>query len=132
MNKICSVCGISVIPLDVKACESCDKGRELYGDAVNKNRQAYYDKYKRDKGAKRFYDSKTWKMLRINAIQRDKGLCQDCLDNKTITDIDEVDHIIPIKISWDKRMDIDNLRGLCSAHHRQKTRQDKIKYKDLN
>ncbi|WP_090758577.1 HNH endonuclease [Bacillus sp. OK048] len=95
----------------------------------NKDRYKYYDKYKRDKDAAAFYNSKPWELVREQALLRDLGLCLHCLESKEITLADMVDHIIPIKIEWDLRLSIGNLQSLCNACHAVKTSEDKIKYR---
>lgn len=88
----------------------------------------YYDRYVRDKESSKFYKSKSWKKTREQVLIRDKGLCQSCLKNKRITMASIVDHIIPLKIAWEKRLDMNNLQSLCQSCHNQKTAEDKKKY----
>lgn len=95
-----------------------------------KDRHALYDKYKRDKKTEEFYKSGEWIIVRQQALIRDKGLCQECLKNKMISIATEVDHIIPIKVRWDLRLKLDNLRSLCHKCHMAKTAEDKRIYKE--
>lgn len=94
----------------------------------NKDRYKYYDQYQRDKKTAKFYNSAEWKSLKQQALIRDKGLCQDCLDKQKITIATEVDHIIPIKERWDLRLVLGNLRSLCHRCHMRKTARDRKKY----
>jgi len=85
------------------------------------NNNRYYDKYHRSEPSKRFYHSTAWKKAREIIKIRDNGLCQQCLKDKRITIGTIVDHIIPIKQDWNKRLDEDNLQLLCQSCHNKKT-----------
>lgn len=93
-----------------------------------KERHRHYDKYQRDQKAAGFYNSKEWERARQQALVRDNGLCQDCLDQMLMTSADVVDHIKPIKHFWNLRLTLSNLRSLCHAHHNRKTAEDKRRY----
>ncbi|MGN7938511.1 HNH endonuclease [Metabacillus sp. 22489] len=116
--KLCS-CGK---PIDIKKtkCNNCSKS--------NGERHRLYDKYRRDKEAASFYSSSAWQKVREQALIRDKGLCQLCLKKKKITLADMVDHIIPIKVMWEYRFDLENLQSLCNHCHSIKTNEDKKIY----
>lgn len=81
----------------------------------------YYDRYQRNKKHNRFYHSASWKRVRDLIRIRDNGLCVECLNDKRITVGTIVDHIIPIKQNWNKRLDEDNLQLLCQPCHNKKT-----------
>lgn len=81
------------------------------------NQNQYYDKFKRNKESKQFYDSPAWKKCRKLALTRDNYLCLDCLEHKRITKADMVHHIIEIKDDRTKALDVDNLRSLCNTCH---------------
>lgn len=81
----------------------------------------YYDKYQRNKKHDQFYHSAAWKRARDLIRIRDNGLCIECFNAKRITVGTIVDHIIPIKQNWNKRLDEDNLQLLCQACHNKKT-----------
>lgn len=89
----------------------------------------YYDKYIRNKKHDRFYHSVAWKKLRDYIWIRDNGMCQQCLKEKKITIGKIVDHIIPIEIDWNKRLDEDNVWLLCQSCHNKKTAEDEKKYR---
>ncbi|MCC2248845.1 HNH endonuclease [Virgibacillus sp. AGTR] len=72
---------------------------------------------------KRFYDTKEWKSLRYQAMLRDGFICVCCGREAKIGD-----HIIPTKVSWDLRLDINNVQSLCFECHNKKTLEDKRKY----
>lgn len=81
------------------------------------NRHQLYNKYKRDKDAQRFYNSKAWNETRTIALIRDYYLCQECLKNKIIKAYNVVHHIVPLKESTELSLDIDNLISLCHECH---------------
>lgn len=87
-----------------------------------------------------FYHSKEWKRIRKDALQRDGGMCQDCMDRmraeigykpKRAT---MVHHIIPRSERPDLALVMDNLRSLCSGCHeiRHPERRSKKKRKTLD
>lgn len=81
------------------------------------NRQTYYNKYKRDQEAKRFYNSKAWDVCRTTVLIRDHYLCQECLDNKIIRVYDVVHHIKPLKDYPELALTVSNLICLCHTCH---------------
>lgn len=126
--KLCK-CG-RPIPLNESNCNSCN--------AIKDDRHKLYDKHKRNKESTSFYKSKEWKRLREEVYISQQGLCQRCLKQKKIVtgSYDKngrfirniVDHIIPILIDWNKRLDKRNLQVLCQKCHNQKTAADKKLY----
>lgn len=88
----------------------------------------YYDKYQRNKKHDRFYHSAAWKKVRNLIKIRENGLCQQCLSEKRITVGTIVDHIIPMSVDWDKRLEENNLQLLCIECHNKKTAEDLQKY----
>lgn len=101
----------------------CKEHKQEY---TNNNR--YYDKYQRNKKHDRFYHSKAWEKVRDLIKIRDKGLCQHCLKEKRLVVGMVVDHIIPLSIDWNRRLDEDNLQLLCDGCHNKKTKEDLNKY----
>lgn len=102
-----------------------------YCDAHKPNKAEntrFYDKFKRNKAHDNFYHSVSWKKCREYIRIRDLGLCKCCLEDKRITIGTIVDHIIPLKVSWDKRLDENNLQLLCTSCHNIKTAEDMQKY----
>lgn len=100
-----------------KAHTWTDEQRRQYNRARNRDRHREYDRTKRDREAKRFYDSTAWKRLRIIVLQRDNYLCQQCLLNRKITPAEHVDHIKPMREHPELRLDPENLRSLCQPCH---------------
>lgn len=103
-----------------KRCLKCDGKYRV----SQKNRHKKYSQEKRDPKHVKFYNSKDWKMCRISVIMRDKGYCMTCGD----IGANEVDHIIPLKVNWSLRYDMDNLQLLCHRCHTRKTHDDQRKY----
>lgn len=81
------------------------------------NSQRHYDKYKRDKEAKAFYDSDAWKKCREVVLKRDDYLCQDCLEKDDLIPADMVHHIEELRDNPDRALDINNLKSLCNSCH---------------
>ena len=79
-----------------------------------------YDK-ERGSAHSRGYDSE-WNRVRKQALQRDRFLCLHCLAaNRVILAID-VDHIVPVTVRPDLRLDLTNLQSLCRSCHVRKTK----------
>lgn len=76
-----------------------------------------YDKYRRNKEAKKFYDSKAWRDCRKLALIRDNYLCQECLKYDSITPADMVHHIKERTDHPELALTLDNLVSLCNACH---------------
>lgn len=93
-----------------------------------KERHRWYDANKRDQRVSKFYKSLAWVRLREQALMRDHGLCQECLKQQRITPATEVDHIIPIRVDWGKRLKLENLQSLCHKCHMKKTAEDRRRY----
>lgn len=73
----------------------------------------------------RGYDQ-VWKRVRADHLRREP-LCRKCRELcRAVPGID-VDHIIPIALRPDLRLDDENLQTLCETHHSQKTRQENRK-----
>jgi 5-methylcytosine-specific restriction protein A len=77
----------------------------------------YYDKFKRDRDSKSFYNSSSWSSVREQALIRDHYLCQHCLKEKKLVSADMVHHIVPIRDDKDKAVELENLLSLCNPCH---------------
>lgn len=70
-----------------------------------------------------FYHSKAWKRVRRLALERDQGMCQDCMDRFRAGygikphRADMVHHIIPREERPDLALNLANLRSLCNECH---------------
>lgn len=74
-----------------------------------------------------FYRSKAWTRLSYS-YRLNHPICAMCKRNGRIVAVDVVDHVIPIRVDWSKRLDERNLQSLCHACHVIKTQEDKQKY----
>ncbi|PQO28506.1 HNH endonuclease [Bremerella cremea] len=72
----------------------------------------------------RGYDA-DWERIAKWRRQLDHHLCQECLKRGLHTSAKDVDHIIPIHVRLDWRLEIGNTQVLCRTHHRAKTECDK-------
>lgn len=70
-----------------------------------------------------FYHRVAWKRVRALAMQRDHGMCQDCMDRFRAGygirphRAQMVHHIIPLEERPDLALNLDNLRSLCFECH---------------
>ena len=84
------------------------------------------DRY-RGTPAERGYDQ-DWRRLRT-AYYRQHPFCEDCLEQGVHTSEHiEVDHVIPIAVRPDLRLQWSNLRSRCRSHHQAKTHRDRQTY----
>lgn len=68
-----------------------------------------------------FYDSKEWKEMRYKVLSHYGRECMACGENKGQI---HVDHIKPISIYWDLRLDFRNLQVLCRMCNQGKSNKD--------
>lgn len=112
LKKQCPRCNNNIIDCTDKYCDECSKN--VRKEKTERNKE--YDKNVRKNV--NVYASKSWHMVRQQALARDKGLCMYCYNkcNKIsyaslVHHIDEVD-------DNDKRVyDVDNLISLCRCCH---------------
>ena len=93
---------------------------EKHQGVVKKKRDQLYDRYERDEKSKKFYNSLAWKKLRKIKISKEP-LCEICEEEDRLRPATEVDHIVPIKVDWSRRLDEKNLQSLCHRCHMRKT-----------
>jgi 5-methylcytosine-specific restriction protein A len=97
------------------------------------NQHQYYDKYKRDKEAKRFYNSDAWKKCRPIILTRDRYLCQECLRKGILTPANTVHHIKHYKEHPELALDPNNLEVICdSCHNKEHPEKGKKKKKPIS
>jgi 5-methylcytosine-specific restriction protein A len=113
------------------------KRRCAFHGCPNTTRQRYCDEHlalarkfadrKRGTTTERGYDG-PWKRLAKQRRELDCYLCQECLKQGIVTASPLVDHIIPIHIRPDWRLEIDNTQVLCELHHGIKSGEDLVRY----
>lgn len=81
------------------------------------DRHQLYNKYKRNKEVKKFYNSREWEVCRTKVLIRCYYLCQECLSRKRIKVYDVVHHIKPLLDHPELALAEDNLIALCHACH---------------
>lgn len=79
-----------------------------------------------------FYKSKVWRKLSYS-YRLAHPLCERCQANGLYVQADVVDHIVPIRVDWSRRLDESNLQSLCNACHGTKTKvEDAARYPHIN
>ncbi|MBS6503890.1 MAG: HNH endonuclease [Clostridium sp.] len=107
-------------------CAYCDEHIEEFEKKEKERRKNFNSYYNKENKYNKFYWTQKWKKLREYILARDNYLCQDCLDNKVVTEATEVHHIEKLRRAWEKRYDPDNLISLCEKCH--KTRDRSMSY----
>ena len=64
-----------------------------------------------------WYGKGAWKRIRLQALNRDHWLCQECLRNGRITSAREVHHKQPLEEFPELGLELDNLESLCHECH---------------
>jgi 5-methylcytosine-specific restriction endonuclease McrA len=73
------------------------------------------------------YDAAWQRVARLRR-HADCYLCQICLAEEALTASSDVDHIIPIHVRPDWRLEFDNTQVICRSHHRRKSIADARRY----
>lgn len=92
-----------------------------------KRRDVRYDK-ERGSASARGYD-RDWQRLRLVQLGNEP-LCRHCYARHILTPAVEVDHVVPINVAPDRRLDIDNLQSLCKDCHGRKTLAERKRAQD--
>ena len=71
----------------------------------------------------RGYD-RHWDVLRQQILDRDRHMCQPCLQDGIYTQAKEVDHKVPKSAGGTD--DPDNLQAICRQCHREKSKRERI------
>lgn len=69
-----------------------------------------------------------WQRVAQQRRHADCHLCQACLAEERLTPSNEVDHVIPIHVRMDWRLEFDNTQVICRMHHSKKTIADARRY----
>jgi 5-methylcytosine-specific restriction enzyme A len=113
------------------------KKRCGYPGCPRTTRQRYCDEHL--PAARRFYDARRgttkergydsdWERVAEQRRHLDCGLCQHCIRDGLVTASNLVDHIVPIHVRPDWRLEIDNTQVLCTDCHTRKTSKDMQQY----
>ena len=73
----------------------------------------------REGSHKRGYDATWHRMSRM--VRMEEPLCRHCLRQGRVTAATLVDHIVPLSLSPELRLDRGNLQALCASCHARKT-----------
>ena len=89
-------------------------------------------RYKTNNNA--FYKSKEWRTLRLEALQRDSYLCQECKKRGIVTPADTVHHIKPLRVDDSRALQLSNLETVCGSCHNRlhRERSQTLKKKNTN
>jgi 5-methylcytosine-specific restriction enzyme A len=113
------------MPLRLKTpCRHPGCGRAVRGGYCDEH-QGAKRQFDRGRGsaAQRGYD-RQWERVADERRRMDFHLCQECLKHDRLTTSSTVDHIVPIYVRPDWRLEIDNAQVLCHTCHAAKTRED--------
>jgi hypothetical protein len=119
------------------ACTSCKTIREC---AAHLNPKAFaivdrkpkakaQPKQKPDK-IRSFYKSVEWKRLRYDVLAANDGRCELCGAGKHHGATLSVDHIKPLRLHWDRRLDRSNLQVLCGSCNQGKGNRDDTDWRE--
>ena len=78
--------------------------------------QQYYDKVKRNKANKAFYNSAAWIKMRQIKLNQDP-LCELHRERGELVRSTQVHHKIEITVDPSLRLDMDNMQSLCDSCH---------------
>ena len=120
LMKRCPRCG-RLMQYGPAYCEECKPLAAAELEAIKeRNAQKKARAYNRARDPKysAFYNSKKWKLLSRAYLQACKYKCQAGLPGCTHI-ATEAHHIEPIQTpgGWDRRLDWDNLEGVCTSCH---------------
>lgn len=79
------------------------------------NRWAKKQKKEKPADTKKFYTSYEWRKLRMVVLKRDGRQCACCGATPANGAVMHVDHIKPLRLNWEKRLDESNLQVLCGV-----------------
>lgn len=97
-----------------------------HGSTPRKAADRAYDR-RRGKTAARGYDA-TWRRVAKQRRELDYYLCRQCKSEGRNVISNLVDHIIPVHVRPDLRLDLANTQVLCPSCHGKKTDEDARRY----
>ena len=117
------------MPLRLKTrCRHPGCGRAVRGAYCDEHAKLSHDPVRgRGSAARRGYD-RQWEHVAEERRRLDCHLCQECLKQQRVTMSSTVDHIIPIYVRPDWRLEIENTQVLCNRCHAVKTKEDIRRY----
>lgn len=77
------------------------------------------DRWKYQNDLMRFYNSKPWRTLSKRVLNENYYVCRACGGDATLAD-----HIVPIRVDWERRLDKNNIQPLCDSCHTIKTKNE--------
>lgn len=111
--KLCR-CG-KKIPNTIKMCHDCEAKQQ----ERRRESDRQYDKNKRDKKSKDFYNSSSWEKTRILVMNKYNGLdLYEYYVNHCIVYAQTIHHIVELREDWSRRHDIENLIPLSNSNHK--------------
>ena len=105
----------------LKSCKYC--GRIHDSKTICEQKRAVLvarSHYNSDPKINDYRQSDEWRRARVRALERDKGCCVVCMQDKIYNSHKvSVHHIVALAEDYNKRNDTDNLITLCQYHHEQ-------------
>lgn len=113
--KKCNVISCSNLTYDSYCSEHAEQKR--------KESHQEYKQRRTDEREQAFYKSGDWIKTR-NHKRSINPLCEHCLKEGKVTPMNDVDHVIPVKVDWSLRLTLSNLQSLCRSCHVKKTKEE--------
>lgn len=113
----------NIVPLDQRYCPEHLEDGKRYANVSRQQKLAdnkRYDLFQRDAKANSFYHSSQWTQLRNYIVAKDMNTCAVC--GNVIDDTKIVDHIVPLRVDSNLKLNKDNLWVLCKHDHNLKTK----------
>lgn len=111
LKKYCARCGCNrLIDITQRYCKVHTR--------TNAERNAEYDKTRRDRKAKAFYNSNEWQIARAAALARDTGIdVYIYMTERRVVSATMVHHIVELREDYTKRSTLSNLISVSEATH---------------
>lgn len=121
LYNLCNRCQTKV-EYPSRICDTCKAEKEEEQKQRSKEKNKKYNKarHEREKemnSYRLFYNTREWRLKREEIHRRD-GVCKVCEALYKFQPIDDIHHIIPISKDYSKRLDNDNLVGVCDKCHK--------------
>lgn len=107
-KKPCAYRGCAkIVEISVRFCEEHKKKNDLERTRLNRETNPIEQK---------FYNSIAWNRF-SRSVREEEVFCQFCLSKGRKTFATQVDHIVPLRVSFDWRLSRDNVQSLCDRCH---------------